>query len=111
MDALLSFLLLFIILAMISVLGTFLLFFARQAKVQKFAFYLMIGVGFLVTFLNIERLSHEYFTLYPVPWIIGTLTVLSFTIEIMGKFHYKFTLAKSLVSLSVIVGVASLFLL
>ena len=111
MDALLSFLLLFIILAMISVLGTFLLFFARQVKVQKFAFYLMIGVGFLVTFLNVKRLSYQYFNLYPLPWLIGTLTVLSFVIEIVGNFHFKFTLAKSLVSLSVIVGVASLFLL
>ena len=111
MNALLSFLLLFIILAMISVLGTFLLFFARQVKVQKFAFYLMIGVGFLVTFLNIKRLSYQYFNLYPLPWLIGTLTVLSFVIEIVGNFHFKFTLAKSLVSLSVIVGVASLFLL
>ena len=111
MDALLSFLLLFVILAMLSVLGVFFLFFARQQQIQKVAFYIMIGVGGLVTFLNVERLSYGYFSLYPVPWLIGTLTVLSFFIEIIGKFHHKFILAKSLVSLSVIVGVASLFLL
>ena len=111
MDTLLSFLLLFTILVMLSVLTMFLLFFARQEQIQKLAFYIMIGVGFLVTFLNIERLSYNHITLYPLPWLIGSLTVLSFSIEIIGDFHHKFVIAKGLVSLSVIVGIVSLFLL
>lgn len=111
MDALIFFLLLYIAVALAGVLGIFLLFFSKRIPTQKVAFYFIMLVVCFVIFLNTHRFSLHYFGHIVFTGFVIVLSLISFILERISKFPNRFIIAKYLVSLSVIVGIASLFLL
>lgn len=111
MDVLIFFLLLYIMTALAGVLGIFLLFFSKRIQTQKIAYYFIVIIGFLVIFFNMDRFPYHYVAHVFFTGLVILLSLISLIIERSSRCMRRFTVAKYLASLSVIVGIVSLFLL
>lgn len=99
----------FIVMSVISVLGLAFMYLVRNEKVKKGIFYGLCIWGIIVAwcgFLSTRLLGTNYLAL-----ALGALSIIAFLIQMFLKKEYAFTIAKILITVSIVAGMVNCFIL
>lgn len=101
-------LIMFIIMAIVSVLGISMLYLTQNIKKKNFIFYFLIAWSVFVTFINVTSLPTNFITDKFIALFFGFLAILSVIIKV--KKPDKLSLSNLLISSSILLGLLDLFL-
>ena len=100
-------LIMFVALTIVSGLSIAFLFLTQNKTVQKILFYLVAILGMGIAVIGAGSYPTNYIMQQVIAWLFGFLAILGIVIK--NKSPKKDTLAKILVTLSVVLGLLKLF--
>lgn len=100
----------FIGMSVVSVLAVLLLFILKSEKLQKGAFYFLAIWGMAIAWLNVQMQPPTMVGEQLLAWALGGLSVIALLLQLLGKGEKRFTIAKILVAVSVVVGMIDAFM-
>lgn len=101
-------LIMFIIMAIISVLGISMLYLVKNSKIKNAIFYFLFIWSLFITFINITSLPTNFTLEKLIALLFGFLAILSLFIKV--KKNEKQSLSNLFVSSSILLGLLDLFL-
>ena len=104
-------LILFVGMSVISVLGLIIMYLVKNESIKKVVFHGMAVWGMIIAVISATSLPQNDTIQQVIAWMIGFLSVAGIIVHVRAKDHKQKVIAYSLVSVSVIAGMAKLFLL
>lgn len=101
----------FIGLSVISIVGIIFLFLLKNEKQKTIVFYLLSVLGMVISYMNATSIPRDFVGEQVIAWGLGFLSVIAVLLKITGKTEKRFNVAKVLTVVSVLGGIAHLFLL
>lgn len=97
----------FIVMIVISVLGTIFLFLTKNQKVKNVLFYILAVWGMLISYLSATSMATNFIAEQAIAWTVGFLSVLAIILKVKKPEWTK--IAHVMVGFSAIYGVIDIF--
>lgn len=110
-DPLAMLLITFIVMSVVSVVGVVLMYLAKNEKLKKGIFYFLCIWGMVITWCNILTIPEMLVGTMLLAFGLGALSVIALLIQLCLKKENKFTVARILVTISVVAGMIDCFLI
>lgn len=110
MDSLFVLVLLFVVCIVVSVLGTILLFFVPNRKIQNSIFFALTCWAFFISYVNAISIPMVYMGQQMLAWILGLLSAFALLIRYAGKAERRYTVSNVLVTASIVSSALGVFL-
>ncbi len=110
MDSLLILVLLFVVCIVVSILGTILLFFIQNRKIQNVIFFVLSCWAFFISYVNAISIPMVYMGQQMLAWIFGFLSAVALLIRYAGKAKTRYTVTNILVTVSIVSSALGVFL-
>lgn len=104
------YLILFMGLSVISILGILLLFLTKNETRKKGIFYFLALWGMLIAVLSATSLPTNFLTSQLIAWAFGFLSIVGLVIHYRAKEKARFYTAYALVSASCVLGILYMFI-
>ena len=100
----------FLVLAAVSVLAASLMFLMKNKKVQKISFYTVVVLGVYISTVGIRVLSVDFPIQLAISAAMGLLSAAALVLERLSKGNEKkFMIARIMAVVALIVGIVSAF--
>lgn len=100
----------FAVMAAVTVIAIFLLFAMKDEKKKKYVVYVMAGLGMYIAWANAQSSPLPQFLWEAIlGWMFGALGVAGLLLQICGKSKKQLLMAKIFVVISVVAGIVELF--
>lgn len=110
MDLLFISVFLFIACIVISILGSILLFFVQNRKIQNVIFFALACWAFFISYINAISISIVHMGQQMLAWILGFVSAFSLLIRYAGKTEKRYTVSNILVMISIVSSALGVFL-
>lgn len=109
-DALGMLVITFFVMSVISIVGVFFLYFAKNEKIKKGIFYFLTIWGMVIAYCNVRSIPPMWTGEILLACGLGGLSVIALLIQLGIKSEKKELIAKILVTVSVVIGMIDCFL-
>lgn len=110
MDLLFVLVLLFVACMVVSILGSILLFFVRNRKIQNAIFFALACWAFYISYVNAISIPMVYMGQQMLAWIFGFVSAFSLLIRYAGKTEKRYIISNILVTISIVSSALGVFL-
>lgn len=101
----------FAVMSVVSVIGIILMYLVKNEKVKRGIFYFLTIWGMIVAWCNVLSIPDMWLGSMLLAWGLGALSVMALLIQLCLKKENKFTIAKVLVTISIIAGMIDCFII
>ena len=110
MDLLFILVVLFAICIVVSILGTILLFFIQNRKIQNVIFFVLACWAFFISYVNAVSIPMLHMGSQLLAWAFGFLSAFALLIRYAGKTEKRYIVSNVVVTISVISSALGVFL-
>ncbi len=110
MDILFVLVFLFVACIVISILGSILLFFVQNRKIQNVIFFALVCWAFCISYVNAISIPIVYMGQQMLAWILGFVSAFSLLIRYAGKTEKRYIISNVLVTISIVSSALGVFL-
>ncbi len=110
MDLLFVLVLLFVVCIVVSILGSILLFFVWNRKIQNAIFFALACWAFFISYVNAISIPMIYIGQQMLSWIFGFMSAVALLIRYAGKTGKRYIVSNILVTVSIVSSALGVFL-
>ncbi|MGI5958517.1 MAG: hypothetical protein ACOX60_11760 [Massiliimalia sp.] len=101
----------FIGISVVSGLGLAFLYLVKNEQVKKVLFYVLAAWGMLISIVSATSLPSNWIGSQMVAWLFGVLSIAGIIVHVKADSPKKYLAARLLVTASIVLGIAKMFLL
>lgn len=101
----------FFVMSIVSIIGIILMYVVKNEKVKKGVFYFLAIWGMIIAYCNVLGTPEVWTESIILAWALGALSVIALLIQLCLKKENKFTIARILVTISVVAGMIDCFII
>lgn len=111
MDPLAAMLITFMVMSLVSIIGVILLYAVKNEKIKKGMFYFLAIWGMVIAYCGVLSTPKYMVGDTIVSWLFGGLSVAALLIQLCMKNEKRFLIARILVTVSIVAGMISCFMI